>query len=123
MTARGRYRDLISFSGVLSIFLVCFSAEAEYVVYPNQYYPSYSNYDDDQIQVFDDKVFNLEKKAPPEQDRHGRTVDYSASYSLQQRNKWIKQCERLKTEDYEEFKKCFQKHVAANEAAGDPYGR
>lgn len=115
------------FLGLLSVCLVGTSALAErgYIAYPEAY-PAYNYYNDDQVKVFDDKVFNI-GKSPVPRDSDGRNIDYNLSYSLKQRNRWIKGCEYLKkADDYEKFKKCFQDKVAANEAAidaaGDPYG-
>jgi hypothetical protein len=107
--------------------LVCSAAGAErrYTAVPSyDDYPSYYYYDDDQIQVFDDKVFDSVGKSRPQYDNQGRSIDYNVGYSLRQRNQWIHQCEYLKkTDGYEKFKKCFQDKVAASEAADDPYGR
>jgi hypothetical protein len=64
------------------------------------------------VQIWDDRVFDLEPKAPPPETRKGasgaeRYLGPDADYNRGQRDRWLEACEPMKNVDLRAYRDCF----------------
>jgi hypothetical protein len=71
------------------------------------------------IQIFDDSVFNLEKKLPAATSHRGRYYDEPPDYTPKQRRSWVKKCGPRWDEDFKQFRDCFEREKETSKAASE----